>query len=164
MKVIAIAAMNESRVIGLENGIPWKIPGEQKYFAQVTRGHTVLMGRKTFDSLPAKVRPLPERLNIVITRSPSAQQALTDTRYYSNPLQVIKEFRAGGEQWRGSILWIAGGAQLYEQTVGEWDELYMTIVKGRHAGDAYFPDVLEQFSCFWNEVHPTHEYQRLVRR
>ena len=156
--------MDQGRVIGLNNSIPWKIPGEQKYFAQKTKGHTVLMGRKTFESLPERYRPLPERLNIVVTRSPEEQAQYPDTRYVSDPIGFIEDCRAAKENIRGDILWVIGGEQLYTLTAPLWDELFLTEVFGKHEGDAYFPDILSDFERVSEEKHSTHQYLRLCRR
>ena len=156
--------MDQARVIGINNSIPWKIPGEQKYFAQKTKGHTVLMGRKTFESLPERYRPLPERLNIVVTRSPESQPDYPDTRYVSDPIKFIEACRASKENIQGDILWVIGGEQLYTLTAPLWDELYLTEVFGTHDGDAYFPDILNDFECVSEDKHQTHRYLRLCRR
>ena len=70
VRVLVIVAMDEGRVIGFENKLPWHITEDMKRFAQLTTGHTVLMGRKTYQSLPDKFRPLPNRKNIVVTGKP----------------------------------------------------------------------------------------------
>ncbi|RME59658.1 MAG: dihydrofolate reductase, partial [Candidatus Dadabacteria bacterium] len=74
-KVFAIAAMDKGRVIGCGNKIPWHLPEDLKRFSQLTKGHTVLMGKNTFFSIPEKYRPLPERLNVIASRSLSKDSA-----------------------------------------------------------------------------------------
>lgn len=164
LKVIAIAAMDEARVIGLENGIPWHIPGEQKYFAHWTKGHTVLMGRKTYESLPEAVRPLPGRLSVVVSRSPMPATVSDNVIFASDPREAIEQFQVGTLPLRGDTLWIAGGQQIYEQTLDLWDEVFLTIVFGKHQGDAFFPELPPVFVCRSEEVHPTHKYCVFVRR
>lgn len=169
-RVIAIVAMDEARVIGNNNSIPWHIPGEQKYFASKTRGHTVLMGRKTYESLPARYRPLPDRLNVVVSRSVSQHSNTQDATqeegvlFQHDPLKFIERYKNGEQEIRGEILWVIGGQQIYECTKDTWDELYLTLVKGRHPGDAYFPEVVEGFEIYAEEVHESHSYQQLRRR
>lgn len=169
-RVIAIVAMDEARVIGSNNSIPWHIPGEQKYFASKTRGHTVLMGRKTYDSLPARYRPLPDRLNVVVSRSVAQHRGSLDSTmregvvFQHDPLEFIERYKNGMQEIRGEILWIIGGQEIYECTKHTWDELYLTLVKGHHSGDAYFPEVLDAFEVSAEEVHESHSYQQLRRR
>src|SRR5258708_36430789 len=68
MKISLIAALTKNRVIGKKNVLPWSLPDDMKYFMHTTKGHTVIMGRKNYDSIPEKFRPLPNRVNIVVSR------------------------------------------------------------------------------------------------
>lgn len=144
-KIIAIAAMDEERAIGANNGIPWNVPDDQKLFREKTSGHSVLMGRKTYFSLPKKYRPLPNRKNIVVTRDPRHFDGEPGVSVASSAAEVIESFRAGGVEWPSEILWIGGGQQIYEETVADWDEVYLTRIPGRHGGDTFFPKFEEDF-------------------
>ena len=101
MTVGLIWAQSTSGVIGRDNGIPWRLPEDQARFKELTMGHTVVMGRLTWESLPAKVRPLPGRKNVVVTRQAG---------YVADGATVV----SGLEQaFAGDETWIIGGAQLY---------------------------------------------------
>ena len=135
IRVCAIAAMDEGRVIGSRGRLPWDLPEDLRHFSALTKGHTVLMGRKTWESLSPRFRPLPGRKNIVVTRSGS----LTGAETWSDVEKCVRAYRTGEAEIQGSILWIIGGAEVYKQTVNMWDELFLTYVNGRHEGDAFFP-------------------------
>ncbi len=97
-----IWAQSTSGVIGRDNGIPWHLPEDQVRFKQLTLGQTVVMGRLTWESLPAKVRPLPGRRNVVITRDPG---------YVADGAEVLTGL---DDVFRG---WVIGGAQIYAQAM-----------------------------------------------
>ena len=97
-----IWAQSTSGVIGRANGIPWRLPEDQARFKELTLGQTVVMGRLTWESLPATVRPLPGRRNVVVTRNPG---------YRAEGAEVITEL---GDVFRG---WVIGGAQIYTQAL-----------------------------------------------
>ena len=144
-KILAIVAMNENRVIGSENDIPWKLPEDQKRFAQLTKGHTVLMGRKTYESLPKQFRPLPKRKNVVMTRNPDKHKFEQGVDVATSPKAYIEDLRAGTKTLESNELWIIGGEQIYRETLPYWDEIYLTLVKGKHGGDAFFPEFEKDF-------------------
>lgn len=156
VKVIAIVAMDEGRVIGNQQTIPWHIPGEQKRFAELTKGHTVLMGRKTYDSLPEKFRPLPKRKNVVLTRnpenfnSPSEVEVISDLELFFKELPTRKGLPS-------DQLWVIGGQNVYEQTLQYCNQLCVTLVPGFHEGDSYFPDFESEFKVDAVETYPGFE-------
>jgi dihydrofolate reductase len=130
VRVIAIAAMAEDRAIGSGNALPWNLPDDMKWFRQSTKGKTLLMGRKTFESIG---RPLPNRRTIVLTRA-AAEIPGVDVCTSLADLEVM--LRAQG----ASELWVCGGAEIYALTLPWWDELLLTRVKRRVEGaDAFFP-------------------------
>ncbi|HWD32060.1 dihydrofolate reductase [Pseudomonas caricapapayae] len=132
-----IAALAENRVIGIDNSMPWHLPGDFKYFKATTLGKPIIMGRKTWDSLG---RPLPGRLNLVVSRQPGLQ--LDGAEVFASLDEAI--LRA--EQWaleQGvDELMLIGGAQLYTQAIerGLADRLYLTRVELSPEGDAWFPE------------------------
>lgn len=142
-----IAAMDEARLIGRDNALPWRLPNDLKFFKRTTLGKTVLMGRKTWDSLG---RPLPERENWVLTRDP-AFVAVGGTAYHS--LDEVRAAALSGEE-----LMVIGGAELYRQVLPLVHRMYLTLVHGRFEGDAWFP---EYNAAQWREVaredHPADE-------
>lgn len=139
----AIVAMDEGRLIGKSGALPWHLPEDLQHFKQLTSGHIVIMGRKTWQSLPAKSRPLPGRLNIVVSRAPAAIEAPAQVVRASSPEEAVRlaYAAASGEQ----KVWIIGGAELYAATLPLCDEVQLTVVNGRHEGDAW---LTEFESCF----------------
>jgi dihydrofolate reductase len=135
MIVSLIAAVTENGVIGRDNDLPWKLPDDMKYFMETTKGHAVIMGRKNFDSLPPKFKPLKERFNIVLSRS------------YKNPQQfdicVVGSMDDALEQARSNVsdpeIFVIGGAQIYNLAMPQADRLYITEIKTKLEGDTYFP-------------------------
>lgn len=139
MRIALIWAMADNRVIGAGNRLPWKLPADMRWFRRHTLGKPILMGRKTFESFGA--RPLPERLNIVISRDPNyrAPGALVVT-------DIDAALAAAGDVPEVMII---GGASLYAQALPFADRLYVTLVHARPEGDTRFPELeLEN----WREV------------
>lgn len=125
----AIAAMSENRVIGIENRIPWHIPEDFKWFKKKTMGQILIMGRKTYESIG---RPLPGRETIILSRSGYEVPGL---RTFAS-VDGLMEYINGGQR----IPFICGGAEIYRKTLDLCSELYLTQVKGRFEGDAFFPN------------------------
>jgi len=130
----AIVAMTRNRVIGKDNKIPWRLPGEQKWFKEVTMGHPILMGRKTFESIG---RPLPGRRNLVVTRT--GEFAGVDL------IHDLNVFDPGPYELDGAEVFVIGGAKVYQALLDRCDMIYATVVKGGYEGDAYFPEFESQF-------------------
>lgn len=130
----AIAAMSLNRVIGNNNKLPWHMPADLKHFKALTTGHTIIMGRKTYDSIG---KPLPNRTNIILTRDTSftAQGSIV---YYSitELLGFIHQ-----ETSLPTEIFIIGGATLYSQLLMYVNRLYLTILHHDFAGDTYFPEI-----------------------
>lgn len=130
-----IAALGENRVIGVDNSMPWHLPGDFKYFKATTLGKPIIMGRKTWDSLG---RPLPGRLNLVVTRQADLQLEGAEV-FTSLESAVARAEEWALEQGVAEVMLI-GGAQLYAQGLAEADRLYLTRVALSPAGDAWFPE------------------------
>lgn len=146
MKFIAIAAVCENLGIGYKNEIPWKISDDLKRFKVLTIGHAVLMGRKTWDSLPRK--PLENRCNIVVSKTPMPD------RYDSmgNPRALFfTELHKAVSYLKNSSfekVFVIGGQTIYEQTAHLFDELHITHIQGHHQCDTFFPaKVFEKFKA-----------------
>ncbi len=122
--------MGRNHVIGNNGDIPWHLPADLKYFKKMTMGRPVIMGRKTFDSIG---KPLPGRDIIVVTRDPDAYQVEGVTVVDSIDAAVT----AAGDV---AEVMVAGGAEIYEQTIGRADHLYLTRVDAVFEGDTYFPE------------------------
>jgi len=148
----AIVAMTRNRVIGKNNKIPWRLPGEQKWFKLMTMGHTVLMGRKTFESIG---RPLPGRQNIVVTRSGD----LDGVEIVRN----LEKFDPGPYEADGKEVFVIGGAEIYRALLPRCKTIYVTMVKQEHDGDAYFPEFESGFEIH-EVIRETPEYDVLRYR
>ncbi|KQQ54675.1 diacylglycerol kinase [Pseudomonas sp. Leaf127] len=129
-----IAALAANRVIGIDNSMPWHLPGDFKYFKAMTLGKPIIMGRKTWDSLG---RPLPGRLNLVVSRQSGLM--LEGAEVFASLEAAVQR----AEQWASeqgvSEVMLIGGAQLYAQGLPEADRLYLTRVELEPEGDAWFP-------------------------
>ena len=163
VKIFAIAAMAEGRVIGAGNKLPWHLPEDMKRFAELTTGHTVLMGRKTFDSLPPKYKPLPNRLNVVCTRDISSVAATENVLVEASPTEFLQRAKKGEVKLPSDTIWVIGGEQIYTATKDLWDEVYLTYVPQDHEGDAFFPDFEDEFDLVDEELGDGVEFQRYVR-
>lgn len=131
-----IAAYAENRVIGIDNSMPWHLPGDFKYFKATTLGKPIIMGRKTWDSLG---RPLPGRLNIVVSRQPGLELAGAEV-FASLEAALVRAEQWAREQGVDELMLI-GGAQLYAQALekGLVCRMYLTRVELEPEGDAWFP-------------------------
>ena len=136
-----IAAVARNRAIGKDNQLLWHLPEDMRHFRETTRGKTVIMGRRTWESLPERFRPLPGRLNIVVSRNPG-YQAAGATR--AGSLQEAIEKAGVGDE-----AFIIGGAELYRQALPLASRLYLTEIAESIEGDVFFPEVLPQE---WEEV------------
>ena len=125
--------MDKEKAIGKNGEIPWHYPEDLKHFKEKTVGYPVVMGRKTYLSLPKDFRPLPDRKNIVLTRSdPDFDESVEIVNSLDQAYSVAADYR--------DKMFIAGGASIYEQTLDEADKMILTRVPGTHDGDTFFPD------------------------
>jgi dihydrofolate reductase len=129
-----IAALAENRVIGVDNSMPWHLPGDFKYFKATTLGKPIIMGRKTWDSLG---RPLPGRLNLVVTRQQNLQ--LEGAELFTSLEAAVERAEEWAAEQGVSEVMLIGGAQLYGQALELADRLYLTRVALTPEGDAWFP-------------------------
>jgi dihydrofolate reductase len=143
-KVAAIVAMDESRVIGINGTLPWRIPADMAHFRTLTTGNVVVMGRKTWDSLPPAFRPLPARTNIVISRTPSQLNLPEGVLRAGSPEAGVALARDVAAK-AGVSVWIIGGAELYRALLPVCDEVHLTVVAGKHDGDAWLPEFESDF-------------------
>lgn len=141
--VAAIVAMDEGRVIGKDGALPWHLPQDLAHFKALTSGHVVVMGRKTWESLPPKFRPLPGRVNIVVSRNPQALE-LPSGSYAAASIDEALAI-AGRVADADRIIWIIGGAEIYKAALPLCDELHLTLVFGSHSGDASLPPFEDSF-------------------
>jgi dihydrofolate reductase len=147
MIISLIAALTENRVIGKSNDLPWHLPDDMKYFMQTTVGHHVIMGRKNYESIPDKFRPLANRTNIVVTRQ---------EEYDAPGCIVVNSIPAGIDiaiDNREAEIFIIGGAEIYAQSLAFANRLYLTEIQTSLEGDAFFPMFTKHE---WNEVSRKH--------
>ncbi|RAS71932.1 type 3 dihydrofolate reductase [Priestia endophytica] len=124
-----IVAMDDNNLIGKDNALPWHLPADLAYFKKVTTNHTIVMGRKTYESIG---RPLPNRKNVVLTHSTSFQEEGVTVIHSLDELKEMAN-RSNEE------LFIIGGARLYEQLLPVADRLYVTHIRATFDGDTHFP-------------------------
>ncbi|MCX7165796.1 MAG: dihydrofolate reductase [Rhodocyclales bacterium] len=125
-----IAAVARNGVIGIDNRLPWHLPADLKHFKALTSGHTVIMGRKTWESLPANFRPLPGRRNIVVTRNGS---------YHAAGATVVVSLPAAISAAEGGEAFVIGGAELYAAALPLAGHLQLTEIDATFEGDTRFP-------------------------
>jgi len=135
-----IVATSENNVIGRGNDIPWYIPKDLEHFKKLTTGNTVIMGRKTYESLPKEYRPLPNRVNIVITR---------DKSYQAKGCLVVNSLEeALRKSDNNREIFIIGGGQIYREGLKFAERIYLTKIHKNISGDTYFP----KLNKFWKLV------------
>ncbi|MBI2668557.1 dihydrofolate reductase [Candidatus Woesearchaeota archaeon] len=127
--IAIIAALTRNRVIGKDNKLPWHIAEDLQNFKKMTIGNTVIMGRKTYESIG---KPLPNRNNIVVSRTMSQTDGVLVCQDIPTALEEGKKF--------GKDIYIVGGTNMYEQTIPFADKMYLSYVKGNYPGNAYFPE------------------------
>ncbi|WP_152206050.1 dihydrofolate reductase [Marinobacter changyiensis] len=137
MRKALIVAMSRNRVIGRNNALPWYLPGDLRYFKQATMGKPIIMGRKTWESIG---RPLPGRMNIVVTRD-KAWKAPAGTVSDLSLEQAFVRATAQAELEGGDEVMVIGGGQIYADVLPQIDRMYVTQVHAEVEGDAYFPEV-----------------------
>jgi dihydrofolate reductase len=135
MIISLIAAMSENRVIGRRNAIPWSIPSDLKRFSEITMGHPVIFGRKTFESIG---RPLEGRKNIILTGQ---------RNYRIEGVSVVHRLADAFSLCSNEDeVFICGGGSLYQEAISRADRIYLTVVHGVYAGDTFFPEIPAEFT------------------
>lgn len=130
MIVSIVVAIAENNAIGKDNQLLWHLPADLKHFKQITTGHTIIMGRKTYDSIG---KPLPNRRNIVITRTSGLQiSGVEVTGNIEDALALCSHEEE---------VFIIGGAEIYKSTMGLTDRIYLTRVHQSYEADAFFPEI-----------------------
>ena len=141
-RIAYVVAMDDNRLIGRDNDLPWRLPDDMAWFRRQTLGKPCIMGRKTYDSLPRRFRPLPGRLNIVVTRNVD----------YEAPGAIVVHSVEDALQAAGEVeeIVIVGGAELFRRLMPIVDRLYLTEVHGAVEGDVFFP---EYDRAQWREIY-----------
>lgn len=140
MMLSLIVAMDKNNVIGKDNEMPWYLPNDLKHFKETTLGHTMIMGRKTFDSIG---RVLPGRKTIVLTRSKQTFPEEVDV------IHSIEEIHALQKTNEADELFVIGGGELFKEMLPYADKLYVTVIDEAFDGDVYFPEI---DPMIWEEI------------
>ncbi|TVY06863.1 dihydrofolate reductase [Paenibacillus cremeus] len=130
-----VFAMDEARGIGMENRLPWYLPNDFAFFRRLTTGHTVLMGRKTLDSIG---KPLPKRHNVVLTRDRSVE--IPGCEVIHSVDEVVERYGRGGVK-EGEELFVIGGVETFLLFLPYADRMYITEIMHRFPADTFFPEV-----------------------
>ena len=133
MKISIIAAIGANYAIGKDNDLIWSLPDDMNFFKKKTSGHTVIMGRLNYESIPKKWRPLPNRRNIILTTNPEYQEEGVDIFHQMS--EAIESARKAGEE----ELFIIGGGQIYQLGLEYADTMYLTEIKAEFTADVFFP-------------------------
>tara|TARA_E500000178_G_C16937227_1_gene714586 strand:+ start:718 stop:1239 length:522 start_codon:yes stop_codon:yes gene_type:complete len=132
-----IVAVSENNVIGTDNTLPWNLPNDMKYFKEKTTGHSVIMGRKNFDSIPIKYRPLKNRKNIILSRNPN---------FFAKDCVIVNSIEEGlneAKKNNDTESFIIGGGEIYKIALEKnlIDRIYLTRIHAIVKGDTYFPEL-----------------------
>ena len=145
-----IVAVTENMVIGKDNKLAWHLPDDMNYFSNMTKGHSIIMGRKNWESIPEKYRPLPDRKNIIVTRNNNFKYK--GATIVSSIEKAIEEARSSEDE----EIFIIGGGEIYKLGFKYVDKLYITEINAEVKGNTYFP---EWDKKYWNEIsrisHPS---------
>jgi dihydrofolate reductase len=145
-----IVAVDETRAIGKDNRLLWNIPDDLKRFKELTTGHTVIMGENTYYSIG---RPLPNRINIVVTLNQSLELPGCIVAH-----SIDEAFQMAREQ-ESEEVFVIGGASIYKQCLPLIERLYLTLVQGTHEADTFFPEYGEFKKIVSEEEGTSSEYQ-----
>jgi len=135
VKVSIIVAVAQNQAIGKNNDLLWHLPVDMAFFKEKTKGHCIITGRKNYESIPAKFRPLPNRTNIVITRQ---------TDYNGAGAVVVSSLEdalAFAKTTQDEEIFIIGGGEIYRQALPLVDTIYLTRVHHSFDGDTFFPEL-----------------------
>jgi len=138
---VLVVAYDEDLAIAKGGKIPWHLPEDMKHFKNLTWGHVVVMGRKTWDSLPERFRPLPGRTNVVISRQAHEQESTDSVRWVSS---IDEAINVSEELSGGQDVYVIGGNQIYTEFLNRkiTSCVIATEVRGRYGGDTFFPHLL----------------------
>lgn len=141
-RISLIVAMDENRLIGRGQDLPWRLPDDMAWFRRQTMDRPVVMGRKTYETIPPRFKPLPGRTNIVVSRNPD--YAAPGAVVVNSPAEALTAAAEVNE------IMVAGGAELYRAFLPMTDRIYLTLVHGSFEGDRYFPEI---DISLWQEVY-----------
>ncbi len=161
-RVAIIAAIGRNRALGLKGKLLWRLPDDMQRFKEITAGHPVIMGRKTWESIPSKFRPLPERTNIVVTRQAGYEAAGAIV------VGSLADARAAAARAPGADeIFVIGGGEIYTEALPTADRLYLTLVDDAPEADSFFPPYEKEFIVreeALGEGVPTHYFKIFERK
>ena len=149
MIISAIAAVAENGVIGNKGDLPWSLPDDMKFFQRTTLNHWVISGRKNYESIPERFRPLRDRVNVVVTHDPAYSAPGAKV---SGSLKEAIDLARSAEQ---KEVFIIGGGEIFKEAFDAElvERLYLTTVHGKPKGDVKFPDIGKSWKEVWSEKH-----------
>ncbi len=153
MIISAIAAVAENGVIGNKGDLPWHLPDDMKFFQRTTLNHHIITGRKNYESIPERFRPLRDRVNLVVTRTQGYE---APGAWVCGSLEAAIDIARVAEQ---NEVFIIGGGQLYAEAFekGLVNRLYLTTVHAKPKGDVVFPEIGKGWKEVWTEKHEKDE-------
>jgi dihydrofolate reductase len=158
-RISLIAAIGKERELGLNGKLLWHLPDDMQRFKTLTTGHPVIMGRKTWESLPERFRPLPGRVNIVVTRQ---------THYEATGAIIVDSLEAARAAATGANeIFVIGGGELYAAALPLANRLYLTLVGATVEADTFFPQYEQDFELISDEAgtgEPPHQFLILERK
>ncbi|MDQ0873380.1 dihydrofolate reductase [Paenibacillus sp. V4I3] len=159
MSISFIFAMDRNRAIGVNNTLPWHLPGDLKFFKSVTMGHPILMGRKTYESIG---KPLPGRRNIILTQNP---------QFHAEGCEVIHSVQEAVDGFRDQELFVIGGAEIFQLFTSVVDRMYITHIEHEFEADTFMTELdLSEWTLVSseqgerNEKNPYEYYFRIYQR
>ncbi|MCY9657918.1 dihydrofolate reductase [Paenibacillus chondroitinus] len=159
MSISFIFAMDRNRAIGVNNTLPWHLPGDLKFFKSVTMGHPILMGRKTYESIG---RPLPGRRNVILTQN---------TEFRAEGCEVIHSVDEAVQAFKDQELFVIGGAEIFRLFAEKVDRMYITFIEHEFEADTYMSELdLSEWTLVSseqgerNEKNPYEYYFRIYQR
>ena len=164
MKVALIVAIDAERGIGKNNDLMWHLPNDMKFFKETTQNQIVVMGRKNYDSIPKKYRPLPNRLNVVLTRNADFQAP--DCEVFTSLEACFEHFKNETER----TVFIIGGGEIYKMALesGRIEEMYITYIDKVYGADTFFPfiaeDQLKSEEILRQDIDERHEAPFVVKK
>jgi dihydrofolate reductase len=142
-----IVAVGDNNVIGKDNKLIWHLPADMKFFKEKTTGHCIITGRKNYESIPEKFRPLPSRTNIIITRQKNYHAP--GTIIVNSVEDAIEKAKQTGDE----EIFIIGGAEIFRQSLHYADRIYLTEIYHTFEGDVFFPEINKDE---WKETQRIH--------
>lgn len=145
--ISAIAVISKNRAMGKDNGLIFHVPGDLARFKKITTGHPIIMGRKTFESKEINKKPLPNRMNIVVTKN---------INYKGDGIAIcssVDEAIKMAQEQDDKEIFIIGGGQIYQELWSKIEKLYLTVVDVKTKGDTYFPDFSDFSKVVFEEKH-----------